>query len=155
MWLCNVIPATWCGQQAMPSGANKKQQMCWFWPKSLRYLVLLVFYASSAYLRKRWALAQCECMSGLLTDRKKCLAALRLEVKLWTWFWAFFGCAPLTLKKYKSPFYSIYLAYLHFNQVVRQASAFRVSWAGSWQKEHNKGGYFCLFAFFLFNLDAY
>lgn len=56
-----------------------------------------------------------------------CLAVLRLEVKLWTWFWAFLGCMPLTSKKYKSPFYSIYLAYLPLNQVARQPSAFRVS----------------------------
>lgn len=59
---------------------------------------------------------------------------------------------PLTSKKYKSPFYSIYLAYLPLNQVAQQPSAFRVS---SGRRSAVKGVIFVSLLFFLFSLDAY
>lgn len=59
------------------------------------------------------------------------------------------------LKNYKSLF-SVYLEYLHFNQVALQPSAFRVSSeleAG--RKRAIRGVIFVCLLFFLYNLDAY
>lgn len=151
--LCSLFPLMWCGEEAAPASLVGGAAAILVWWKSLPILKFLVFYmfqSSCPVLIVHFCRNSCVTFVNVkpLQSMSVCPICLPAQMscdikvvdQIMNVILIFLlGYVPLTLKVQRCPFYSIYLAYLHFKPSDRADSCMQGQCqVEGWQKEHSK-----------------